>query len=132
VQWLDFDAPGSNPESGEGLKLISLRISPNATGATGAEFLGAAALSLIDKYEDVLVDWPYQIQISGRDAVEAHYQRTVHVGTQSLEVMGWEAVALVADQVWAIEVLGRSEYRDELQGIHTEFLSSFRVLPPEG
>jgi len=129
VQWVDFDAPTSNRATGEGLKLVSVRTSPNSTGASGEEFLSAIALSLIKEYSESLVDWPHSIRANGWEGVEAHYERTVHFGTQAVTVTGWEAVLLVENRQWTIEVVGRSEYGDELQGIHSEFLSNLQFLP---
>jgi hypothetical protein len=126
---VDFDSPTSNRSTGEGLKLISVRVSPNLTGSSGEGFLEASAKSLVDRYLGVLLSWPYSIQVDEREGVEANYEVTLPFGTETATVIGWEAVFLADNQQWTIEVVGRREYRDELEDIHSQFLSHFHVLP---
>ena len=49
--------------------------------------------------------------------------------TGMVAVAGWEAVMLADGQQWAIEVVGRTEYRENLEAVHTTFLESFHLLP---
>ena len=125
--WVIFQAPGSNRDTGEGFKLIGVSPSANTTGNSGDEFLGASALALIKEYSDWLVEWPYALTISGRDAVEANFQMSLPFQSGRVTVVGWKAFFLANDQQWLIQAMGRSEYRDELQGIHDEFLARFLV-----
>jgi len=122
---VDFQAPASNRDTGEGLKYISVQVSPNPTGLSGEDFQQAMATALIREYSGVLLGWPYTIAVDGREGVEAKYERIAFFGTAKVTITGWEAVFLVNDQQWAIELVGRSEYRGELEGIHSEFVSRF-------
>jgi hypothetical protein len=126
---VDFDSPASNPDTGEELMFVSVRVSPNPTGSSDDEFLAATAISLINKYSEGLLSWPSSIEVDGRDGVEANYETALPFATGVVTVTGWEAVFLVDSRQWTIEVVGRSEYRGELEGIHGEFLSSFHLLP---
>jgi len=74
-----------------------------------------------------LLGWPYTIVVDGRDGVEVKYEKIAFFGTAKVTVTGWEAVLLVNDQRWVIEVVGRSEYRGELEGVHSQFVSRFRL-----
>ena len=132
TRWVDLDEPTSDRSTGEGLKLISVRVSPNLTGSIGEEFLNAAAIALIDKYSGVLVGWPRVVEVDGREAVAANYEHTVPYQTGPVEVVGWETVLLADEQQWTIEVAGRREYREELEGIHNEFLSHLDIAPLSG
>jgi hypothetical protein len=122
-----FQAPGSDRNSGAGLRTISVRVAPNTTGVSGDDFLNAAALALFRKYGNPLLDHIDTLQVDGRVGVEAAYQRELPFATGTVQVTGWEAVFLVDNQQWTIEVVGRSEYRAELEGIHNEFLSHFTL-----
>jgi hypothetical protein len=128
ARWVTFSAPTSNRDTGEGLKLIAVRVSPNTTGKTGDEFLAASAVSLINEFSDWLIEWPYLVQIGDRDGVEVNYQMGLLFQPGRVMVVGWKAYLLGGDQQWLIQAVGRTEYRNELAGIHDEFLVHF--LPP--
>jgi hypothetical protein len=128
ARWVTFNAPTSNRDSGEGLKMIVLRVGPNTTGKSGNDFLSASALSLIKEYSDLLLEWPYAIRVADHDAVEANYQVALPFQSGRIELVGWKAYFLVGNQQWMIHAVCRSQYRSELEGIHDEFLAHF--LPP--
>jgi hypothetical protein len=128
ARWVTFNAPTSNRDTGEGLKLIAVRVSPNTVGETGDEFLAASAVSLINEFSDWLIEWPYAVQIGDRSGVEANYQMGLLFQGGRVMVVGWKAYVLGGDQIWLIQAVGRAEYRDELAGIHDEFLIHFH--PP--
>lgn len=122
-----FEAPGSDRNTGAGLKSLSVQVSPNTTGASGDGFLNATALALLRKYGNRLLDHIDTLEVDGRVGVEAAYQRELPFATGTVQVTGWEGVFLVDNQQWTIEVVGRSEYRAELEGMHNEFLSHFTL-----
>ena len=112
--------------------MIALRLSPNTTGVSGEEFLGATALSLIKEYSDFLIEWPYLFLLNGRQGVEANYEAGLPFQGGRVSVIGWKAVFLEGDQQWLIQVVGRSEYREELEGIHDRFLAGFHLVTVQG
>jgi hypothetical protein len=131
TRWVYFDAPTSNRDTGEGLKVIALSVSPNATGKSGEEFLSSTALALIKQYSDFLVEWPYLVVVDERKGVEANYQVGLPFQMGRVPVIGWKAIFLVGDQQWVLEVVGRNEYSDELQSIRDEFVARFHFVPAQ-
>ena len=128
ARWITFNASTSNRDTGEGLKLIAVRVSGNPTGKTGDDFLAASAVSLINEFSERLIEWPYAVKIGNSDGVEANYQMGLLFQAGRVMVVGWKAYLLSGDQQWLIQAVGRSEYRNELEIIHDEFLVHFR--PP--
>jgi hypothetical protein len=129
ARWVIFNAPTSNRDTGEGLMFLGVGLSANTTGKTGDEYLAASALALIKEFSDFLVEWPYSIRVGERDMVEANFQLGMPLQSGRVMVVGWKGYLLAGAQQWMIQVVGRSEYRNELQAMHDEFVVHFR--PPE-
>lgn len=128
VTWVQFDGPASNQETGNELRFILLEVLPPVTDP-GQNFLDAAEQLLRDYYGNALLGQPKRIVVDGREAVEVMYELWRPVKVDSIKVTGWVVGFLVGDKQWVIEMVGRSEYRAEMEGIHNEFLSRFRILP---
>jgi hypothetical protein len=80
------------------------------------------------EYQDQLKVGPHVIVLDGRRAVDASYDAPVVLGREVLSMAAWMTIFVARGQQWAIEVVGPSEYREELGQIRDQFLAQFHVL----
>ncbi len=104
-----------------------------AAAANEDEALKALAKSLTDKYGETLVVQPHDIIVDGHKAVEAGYEVVVVFAKDTeqeseVDMIGWDVLFISGAKQWAITITGRSEFRQELEGIHSQFLSTFHLL----
>jgi hypothetical protein len=129
---VSFDAPSSDRLTGAGLQFFTVEVAPNTTGLQGQDYLEATGIALINRYKEVLVGWPYTVNVDGQPAVEIAYEAALPYGEQIVAVLGWKTVVLVDSQEWTIEVVGRGEYREQVEALHTSVQESLKVLSLHG
>ncbi len=125
---VSFDAPASDRVTGVNLQFFTVQVAPNVTGLQGQDYLQATGTALINRYREVLVGWPYTLTADGQAAVEIAYEAALPYANEMVAVLGWKTVALVDGQEWTIELVGRGEYREALEVLHTSVLESLRFL----
>ena len=128
VTRMDFTAP-ADTDTRARLRFASVSVLPAAPFSSDEEFLREINNWLRQEYYRRLLTRPDLIEVDGRKAVDAGYEAVVVFGREVVEVTRWVTAFLVEDQQWFIEVAGRSQYREELEEIHSKFLSHFLLLP---
>ena len=114
--------------TGAEFRVTSVRILPGITG-TEEQILKTIAKQLIETYDKLLQGWPSQVIVDGQKGVEAKYEGAVAFGQELVNIVGWEAVIVKGGKQWVLTVVGRTEYREELESIHSQFRLRFHVLP---
>jgi len=125
MRWVDFTPPGSIDRES---KFVSVRVSP-ATASSEEEALDSMALWLIRRYDEALLGWPQLVWVDGRKGAEVKYEELVFLEAP-VQFTGWTTMFQAEDREWLIEVAGRSEHRQEMEGIHGQFVSLFHVVSP--
>jgi hypothetical protein len=125
---VSFDAPASNRMTGAELQFLTVQVAPNVTGLQGQEYLEATGTALINRYQAVLAGWPYTLDVDGQAAVEIAYEAALPYADEMVAILGWKTVVLVEGQEWTIEVVGRGEYREALEALHTNILEGLQFL----
>jgi hypothetical protein len=129
---VSFDAPASNRVTGAELLFFTVEVAPNETGLQGQDYMQATGTALINRYLEVLVGWPYTLYLDGQMAVEIAYEAGLPYGADMVAILGWKAVVLVDGQEWTIEVVGRGEYREALETLHTSVVEGLQFLSLHG
>ena len=130
ITWVGFASPKADLKTGSELRLIMVKASPSVA-SPGEDFLTAAEELLRNIYGQKMLDSPSRIVVDGREAVEVTYiEEPGAFQGGVVKLTGWTAAFLAEGKQWVIEVVGRSGYRRELEGIHRQFLSHLHVLPP--
>jgi hypothetical protein len=130
--WVQFESPGSDRNTGAGLRYVVASVGPNTTGKDGEEFFSAMGAALFNTYGEALGGKLSGVMV-GVDvpAIEGRYATMQWVTeTEQVEVVGWEAHFLLGDQHWTVAVVGLAEFRGELGGVHDQFFAGFRPLAP--
>jgi hypothetical protein len=129
VTRMDFTAP-ADTNTRAGLRFASVSVSPAAPFSSDEEFVREINNWLLQEYYRRLLTYPDIIEVDGRKAVDAGYEAAVVLGREVVEVTRWVTAFWVEDRQWFIEVAGRSQYREELEEIHSKLLSHFHLLLP--
>ncbi len=124
---VSFNAPAGT--TGAGLRFISVSVSPAVPASSEEQVLQEMNNWLLQEYYQALLTRPRFILVDGRRSVDAGYEATVVLGREAVKVTRWVTILLAEDQQWFVDVAGRSEYRDELEQLRSQFLSSFHLLP---
>jgi len=129
---VSFDAPASDRVTGAELQFFTVQVAPDVTGLQGQAYVEATGTALINRYMDVLVGWPYTLEVDGQAAVEIAYEAGVPYAEEMVAILGWKTVVLVNGGEWTIEVVGRDEYREALEALHTSVVESLQFLALHG
>ncbi len=128
-QWVEFIAPTAEGNARTELRFISVSMSPATPGSTDEEFLQGISKWLTTEHQDRVRVYPQAITVDGRKSVDTNYEGTVVLGKAVVKLSTWTTALLGNGRQWYIEVVGRSEYEQELEEIHRQFLSHFHLLP---
>ncbi len=124
TRWVDYATPASG--TGSELKFVSVRVAPRMADSTDDALLKTVAKWLTQEFPQGLIT--SALLVDGQEAIEVRHEATLVLGREVLGVTAWTAVFLARDQQWEIEVAGRSEFREELERIHDQFLPHFLIL----
>lgn len=129
IRWVEFIAPVvGEVTSREQLEFISVSNSPLPLGPSEAEFLHQMNKALATEHEANLRVPPRQIEMDGRRAVDSSHSASLALGRGVLEITAWTTILPANSRQWTIDIVGPSEYHEELDRLHDEFLSQFHVL----
>jgi hypothetical protein len=125
-----------NIDTGADFKLIGVAALDASPAANEDEALKALSKKLTDKYGQTVVVQPHDIVVDGHKAVEVGYELVAVFGADTeqeaeVDMVGWDVSFISGAKEWAITITGRSEFRQELEGIHNQFLSAFHLLPAQ-
>ncbi len=126
LKQVTFAAPAGT--EGAGLRSLSVAVTPVIAGYSDADFLQEIDNWLLQEYYDRLLTQPQIIDLDAHKAVDAAYEARVVLGREVVEVIRWVTALRAHDQRWFIDFVGRSQYRDDLETIRGQFLSSLRIL----
>ncbi|UCC75533.1 MAG: hypothetical protein JSW37_08380 [Anaerolineales bacterium] len=126
LKLVTFVAPAGT--EGAGLRSLSVAVTPVIAGYSDADFLQEIDNWLLLEYYDRLLTAPRIIDLDAHRAVDAAYEARVVLGREVVDVTRWVTALRAHDQRWFIDFVGRSQYRDELETIRGQFLSSLRIL----
>ena len=129
LQRVDFTVPMPDNGTRTGLRFVSITVSPGTIGSNEDEFLQSIAKWLTQEPQQEWLARPQMIRVDGWRAVDAGYEGTVVFGREVVGVTRWVTAFWANDKQWIIEVVGRSDYRQELEEIHNQFLPYFHLLP---
>jgi len=126
LKLLTFAAPAGT--EGAGLRSLSVTVTPVIAGYSDVDFLQEIDNWLLQEYYDRLLTRPQIIDLDAHKAVDAAFEARVVLGREVVEVTRWVTALRAHDQRWFIDFVGRSQYRDQLEVIRAQFLSSLRIL----
>jgi len=126
LKLLTFVAPAGT--EGAGLRSLSVTVTPVIAGYSDVDFLQEIDNWLLQEYYDRLLTRPQIIDLDAHKAVDAAFEARVVLGREVVEVTRWVTALRAHDQRWFIDFVGRSQYRDQLEVIRAQFLSSLRIL----
>lgn len=124
---INFIAPASASSTRSELKFISVSVVPRSGESSDEALLKTIAKWLDEEYPQGLIT--SAVWVDEQEAIEVTHEGTLILGREVLEVTRWMTVFVADDQEWEIEVAGRSDYRQELEQVHDQFLARFHILP---
>jgi hypothetical protein len=124
---VDFTAPPGS--QGAGLRFIAVSTSPALQDWTDEEFLQDIDNWLRQEFYQRLLAQPHIVMVDEHRAVNAAYEARVVLGREVVEITRWVTAFRAHGKRWFIDVTGRTEYRDDIEGIRGQFLAHLKVLP---
>jgi len=123
---VNFLAPQGS--RGAGLRALSVTTRPAVPGLTDDDFINEINHWLLQEYYDQLLARPRIIDVAGHRAVDAAYRAKVTLGREVVDVTRWVTVLTVGQRRWFVDLVGRTEYRAELEHIRGQFLAHLHIL----
>jgi hypothetical protein len=114
---------------GAGLRFITVSTTPALPIFTAEEFLQEIDNWLQQEYYQRLLTQPHIVLVDEHNAVDAAYETRVVLGREVVDVTRWVTALRAHGRRWFIDVAGRTQYREEIEGIRAQFLTHFRVVP---